>query len=226
MASNYKTKYNFSVSPSPTSLKTDHPTAKATTVKAVNQKSGRTLKEMQTKKTKQMSAGMAAWVKANRSKLKNATAKQKAIFQQYDALKKEGRLPDTSSTKSRPSPQAQPSAKPKAAGTKPVQKTTKVQKAVAATKPKASDKAVEGGYTISSKNRKPKDKKKSKLNPQQKRKLGITKKRGGTSPAKLAKSISEKLRLTYKKGELVKRGNKVYRSDGKGKLTLVHRKQF
>ena len=201
-------------------------TAENFSVKNVNQKAGRTLKEMQTTNTKQLSAGMAAWVKANRKKLKNPTDKQKAIFKQYDALKKEGRLPDTSATKSRPSPQTQPSAKPKAAGTKPVQQQSRVQKAVAATKSKPSDKAVEGGYTISSKNRKPKDKKKSKLNPQQRRKAGQIKQRRGMSPAKVAKSISDKLRLTYKKGELVKRGNKVYRSDGKGKFTLVHRKQF
>jgi hypothetical protein len=102
--------------------KTKHPTAQATTVKSVNQKSGRTLKEMQTKKTKQLSAGMAAWVKANRGKLKDPTKKQQAIFKQYDALKKEGRLPSTANVKRRPSPQAQPSAKPKAAGTKPVNK--------------------------------------------------------------------------------------------------------
>lgn len=139
MGSTYKTKYNLP--PSLTSLKTDHPTAKATTVKSVNQKSGRTLKEMQTKKTKQMSAGMAAWVKANRSKLKNATAKQKAIFKQYDALKKEGRLPDTSSTKSRPSPQAQPSTSTKSAGTKPVNKVP--QRFVDGAKGGKFDKAVQ-----------------------------------------------------------------------------------
>ena len=201
-------------------------TAENFSVKNVNQKAGRTRKEMQTNNTKQMSAGMAAWVKANRSKLKNATAKQKAIFKQYDALKKEGRLPDTSSTKSRPSPQAQPSTSTKSAGTKPVQVKSKVQKAVAATKPKASNKAVEGGYTISSKYRKPKEEKKSKLNPQQRRKAGKINRRRGMSPRDVATKISEKLRLTYKKGQLVKRGNKVYRSDGKGKLTLVHRKQF
>ena len=135
---------------------------------------------------------------------------------------------------------SQPSAKPKAAGNKPVQtkpKTSpgksKVQQAVAANKPNpttTNNTGVHGKPLPSNPKLKSQSSKtkrtKSKLNPQQRRKLGITKKRGGTSPAKLAKSISEKLRLTYKKGELVKRGNKVYRSDGKGKLTLVHRKQF
>tara|TARA_Y100000015_G_scaffold24151_1_gene23324 strand:- start:264 stop:878 length:615 start_codon:yes stop_codon:yes gene_type:complete len=121
-------------------------TAENFSVKNVNQKAGRTRKEMQTNNTKQMSAGMAAWVKANRSKLKNATAKQKAIFKQYDALKKEGRLPDTSSTKSRPSPQAQPSTSTKSAGTKPVQVKSKVQKAVAATKPKPEKPVVRGKF--------------------------------------------------------------------------------
>ena len=129
---------------------------------------------------------------------------------------------------------AQPSAKPKAVGRKPVQ--SKVQKAVNATKTNASNEAVEGGDTISSENRKPrkmpsnpalksqaKPKPKSNLNPQQRRK---SQKRKGTDLRKAVKSFGEKLRLTYKKGQLVKRGNKVYRSDGKGKLTLVHRKQF
>ena len=115
--------------------------AQADAAKALS-KSGNTSKPT----TKKMSAGMAAWVKANRSKLKNATAKQKAIFKQYDALKKEGRLPDTSSTKSRPSPQAQPSTSTKSAGTKPVQVKSKVQKAVAATKPKPEKPVVRGKF--------------------------------------------------------------------------------
>ena len=81
------------------------------------------------KKSKQLSAAMTAWVEANRGRLEQPTDKQKAIFKQYDALKKEGRLPSTSSVKSRPSPQAQPSARPRAAGNKPVQKQSRVQKA-------------------------------------------------------------------------------------------------
>lgn len=38
--------------------------------------------------------------------------------------------------------------------------------------------------------------------------------------------FSDALRLTYKKGQLVRRGNKVYRSDGKGGFTLVHNNKF
>ena len=226
MSSIYTNKYNL-VPPLP---KTNHPTAKATTVKSVNQKSGRTLKEIQTKRTKQLSAGMAAWVKENRSKLKNPTNKQKEIFKQYDALKKEGRLPSTSTTKSRPSPQAQPSTSTKSAGTKPVQKQSRIQEAVKANKPKTGKKESKGtgvrGNPLPSNPKLKTQPPKSKLNRQQRRKKGLLPKRRGRSPADIAKSISDRLRLTYKKGELVRRGNKVYRSDGKGNLTLVHRKQF
>tara|TARA_Y100000015_G_scaffold31201_1_gene30718 strand:+ start:649 stop:1284 length:636 start_codon:yes stop_codon:yes gene_type:complete len=89
--------------------------AQADAAKALS-KSGRTSKPT----TKKMSAAMATWVQANRGKLKNPTAKQKALFNQYDALKKAGNLPDTSKAKRRSSVAGQPSAKPKAAGTKPV----------------------------------------------------------------------------------------------------------
>ena len=187
--------------------------AQADAAKALS-KSGKTSKPT----TKKMSAAMATWVQANRGKLKNPTAKQKALFNQYDALKKEGNLPDTSKAKRRSSVAGQPSAKPKPAGVAPVQPASKVKK--------ASDKAVEGGYTISSKNRKKSTPDKPKLNPQQRRKAGQIKRRRGMSPADAAKSISDKLRLTYKKGQIVKRGGKFYKSDGKGGFTLVHSKQF
>ena len=135
---------------------------------------------------------------------------------------------------------SQPSAKAKAAGTKPVNtkpKTSpgksKVQQAVAANKPNpttTNNTGVRGKPLPSNPKLKSQSSKttrtKSKLNPQQRRKLGKNKKRGGRSLTEVVKAFSDKLRLTYKKGELVKRGNKVYRSDGKGKLTLVHRKQF
>ena len=123
--------------------------AQADAAKALS-KSGRTSKP----KTKQMSAAMAAWVQANRGKLEKPTDKQKALFNQYDALKKEGNLPDTSKVKRRSSVAGQPSAKAKSAGVAPVQPASQVQKAAKAVQ-QASDKAVEGGYTISSKNRKP-----------------------------------------------------------------------
>jgi|TARA_Y100000033_G_scaffold12051_1_gene11209 hypothetical protein len=194
--------------------------AQADAAKALS-KSGKTSKPT----TKKMSAAMAAWVQANRGKLEKPTAKQEALFNQYDALKKEGNLPDTSKVKRRSSVAGQPSAKAKSAGVAPVQPASQVQKAAKAVK-KASDKAVEGGYTISSKNRKQSSPAKPKLNPQQRRKAGQIKRRRGMSPADVAKSISDKLRLTYKKGQIVQRGGKFYKSDGKGGFTLVHSKQF
>lgn len=139
------------------------------------------------------------------------------------------------------------STTPKAAGTKPVQAKTKtppkksqVQKAVKAVK-KASDKAVRNkkairnsdvsvsgtrGTPLPSNPQLKSQSKKSKLNPQQRRKAGQIKRPRGMSPADAAKSISDKLRLTYKKGQIVERGGKFYKSDGKGGLTLVHIKHF
>ena len=107
--------------------------AQADAAKALS-KSGNTSKPT----TKKMSAGMAAWVQANRGQLKNPTAKQKALFNQYDALKKEGNLPDTSATKSRPSPKAQPSTSTKTGGNSPV------QRAVAATKSRVPQRFADG----------------------------------------------------------------------------------
>ena len=138
--------------------------------------------------------------------------------------------PKTKATKSRPSPQAQPSTSTKSAGTKPVQKQSRVQKTVEAIKPKTGKKKSNGtgvrGNPLPSNPKLKTQPSKSKLNRQQRRKKGLLPKRSGRSPADIAKSISDKLRLTYKKGQLVRRGNKVYRSDGKGNLSLVHRKQF
>ena len=237
----YRTNYFTN---NPAQFRTKHPTAKTMTVKAVNQKSGRTLKDIQTPKTKKMSAEMAAWVKANRKKLTSgkqgniATEKQKALFRQYDALKKEGNLPSTSTVKSRPSPQAQPSTSTKTGGNSPVQpvKQTKVQK----TKVQKGAEAVtqRSNPTNTRANRQPGStggrggggvtptKNKSRLNPQQRRKAGLTKKRGGTSLKEIIKKFDSKLRLTYKDGQLVQRGDEVYRSDGKGGLKRVYRKQF
>ena len=185
---------------------------------------------------KPMSAEMAAWVKANRKKLTSgkqgniATEKQKALFRQYDALKKAGNLPSTANVKRRPSPspQAQPSTSTKSGGTKPVQKQTRVQKGVSEVKAsnEQSKKTVVQGKPLPSNPLLKSQPKKSKLNPQQRRKAGQIKKRRGMSPADAAKSISDKLRLTYKKGQIVKRGGKFYKSDGKGGFTLVHSKQF
>jgi|TARA_Y100000033_G_C2722851_1_gene99235 hypothetical protein len=209
-------------------------TAENFSVKNVNQKAGRTRKEMQTNNTKQMSAGMAAWVKANRKRLTSgkhgntATDKQKALFKQYDALKKEGRLPNTSATKSRPSPKAQPSAKAKPTKPSPVQPAQSSN----TTKTKKKKTGVHGKFLDSNPPLKSQPKK-SKLNPQQRRKAGKINRRRGVSPGDIAKSISkkaksfsDKLRLTYKKGQIVQRGGKFYKSDGKGGFTLVHRRQF
>lgn len=225
----YRTNYFTN---NPAQFKTNHPTAKATTVKSVNQKAGRTLKDIKTPKTKNMSAAMAAWVKANRKKLTKPTKKQEALFKQYDALKKAGNLPSTSTVKSRPSPQAQPSTSTKTGGNSPVQTQTNLQKGVKAVRQRSTPTNTRakrqpgstggrgggGGSTPTNK--------KSKLNPQQRRKDGLTKKRGGISLKDVIKKFDSKLRLTYKDGQLVQRGDEVYRSDGKGGLKRVYRKQF
>ena len=51
---------------------------------------------------KSMSPEMRKWVEANRSKLKDPTDAQKALFDKYDALKKAGNLPSLSGVKSKP----------------------------------------------------------------------------------------------------------------------------
>ena len=155
--------------------------------------------------------------------------KAKAALEKFLSKRTEEK-PKTEATKSRPSPQAQPSTSTKSAGTKPVQKQSRIQEAVKANKPTTGKKESKGtgvrGNPLPSNPNLKTQPSKSKLNRQQRRKLAITKKRGGTSVSDVASKISKNLRLTYKKDELVKRGNKVYRSDGKGNFTLVHRKQF
>jgi hypothetical protein len=66
-------------------------TAKATQALKAMGKSAKVINKV-AKATPSLSKGLQKWVEANRSKLKNPTDKQKAIFAQYDKLKKEGRL--------------------------------------------------------------------------------------------------------------------------------------
>tara|TARA_R100000479_G_scaffold120439_1_gene61758 strand:- start:33 stop:500 length:468 start_codon:yes stop_codon:yes gene_type:complete len=61
------------------------------------------------KKTPKLSAGMQKWVEANRSKLKNPTDKQTAIFKQYDKLKRAGKLSNDAGLPSKNKP---PKSKP------------------------------------------------------------------------------------------------------------------
>lgn len=122
----------------------------------------------------------------------------------------------------------QPSAKAKPAGVAPVQPASRVQQGASAVKTSKEESKKTGvhGKSLPSNPQLKSQPKKSKLNPQQRRKAGQIKRRRGMSPADAAKSISDKLRLTYKKGQIVKRGGKFYKSDGKGGFTLVHSKQF
>ena len=123
---------------------------------------------------------------------------------------------------------SQPSAKAKPAGVAPVQPASRVQQGASAVKASKKESKNTGVYgkPLPSNPQLKSQPKKSKLNPQQRRKAGQIKRRRGMSPADAAKSISDKLRLTYKKGQIVKRGGKFYKSDGKGGFTLVHSKQF
>lgn len=93
---------------------------------------------------KKLSPAMFAWAKANNSKLKNPTPAQKKIFATYAAMVKAGDKP--ANPKPRPTPKPAPKSNPNASKTKPA----------ATTQSQTSDKAVEGGYTISQKNRQPK----------------------------------------------------------------------
>lgn len=72
---------------------------------------------------KSMSPEMRKWVEANRSKLKDPTDAQKALFKKYDALKKAGNLPSLSGVKSKPAEVAKKLTK-KAKTTPPKAKTS------------------------------------------------------------------------------------------------------
>ena len=92
------------------------------------------------KTTPTLSKGMQKWVESNRSKLKNPTEKQDAIFKQYDKLQKEGRLhKDT----------GMPSNSNKTENKTESSNTTTSRKPDTNSSSPASDKAVPGGYTIS-----------------------------------------------------------------------------
>ena len=78
---------------------------------------------------KSMSPEMRKWVEANRSKLKDPTDAQKALFKKYDALKKAGNLPSLSGVKSKPAEVAKKLTN-KAKSTSPKAKTSPAQPAV------------------------------------------------------------------------------------------------
>ena len=125
----------------------------------------------------------------------------------------------------------------KAAAKKPAAKTQsappkrRTQPTPPPTKSKASDKAVEGGYTISPKNRKPgtrgaAQQPKAKTEPETRRSPGgrAQVKRGGL--AKLRTSLgklSDAFKLTRKAGEVFTVGNMRYVSDGKGGIRSSQR---
>lgn len=80
------------------------------------------------KGAKSMSPEMRKWVEANRSKLKDPTDAQKALFKKYDALKKAGNLPSLSGVKSKPAEVAKKLTK-KAKSTPPKAKPSPAQPA-------------------------------------------------------------------------------------------------
>ena len=134
-------------------------TAKATQALKATGSSAKAIKKV-SKATPSLSKGMQQWVKANRSKLKDPTDKQKAIFEQYDKLKKEGRLSNDAGLPSKnkasqstpKSTQAPKSNFKSKVETKKPDKSFKRAKSKKTTKnpsSPASDKAVKGGYTFS-----------------------------------------------------------------------------
>ena len=169
---------------------------------------------------KPLSSAMFTWAKTNMSKLKNPTAAQKKIFAKYKAMVKAGDNP------------ANPKPKPKPA--KPVASKP------AATKP-ASSKANTGtgrdgkfGTGTYGQGR-PSDSKttpKSKpVSETERRRRARRSNRGGARNATVnamdafksaVKFVDTKLRLTHKKGDVKKVGNKTYRWDGK-KWQLLNR---
>ena len=106
------------------------------------------------KKTPKLSAGMQKWVEANRSKLKNPTDKQTAIFKQYDKLKRAGKLSNDAGlpSKNKPSQSTPKATQAPKSNFKSKVETKKTEKSKTPDKNQsspASDKAVEGGYTFS-----------------------------------------------------------------------------
>jgi len=153
---------------------------------------------------------MFAFAKANRNKLKNPTPAQKKIFAKYDAMVKAGDNP------------ANP--KPKTTPTKPVQQTKSAT-------PKSQAKTGTSGKPMPSnppgmRQTRGSDKtERTRSRAENRRSTGGTKNRSVNAVEQLKgaiKFVDTKLRLTHKKGQTKKVGNKTYRWDGK-KWQLLNR---
>ena len=188
--------------------------------KISNQAQGKPPKKTGTNK---LSAAMFAFAKANRNKLKNPTPAQKKIFAKYDAMVKAGDNP------------ANP--KPKTTPTKPVQQT----KSAKTSNPKSQANTGTGrdgkpgtgtsGQLMPSdppgmRQTRGSDKtKRTRSRAENRRSTGGTKNRSVNAVEQLKgaiKFVDTKLRLTHKKGQTKKVGNKTYRWDGK-KWQLLNR---
>ena len=161
---------------------------------------------------KPLSKAMQQWVKANRSKLKDPTDKQKAIFNKYDQMKKAGML----------------AAKPAA---KKASTTTKVTKKVASTTPAAPKKDTptkpQSKTGVHGKPLPPNPQLKSQPKPETKAKRrrgsGVKKTGKKVNLGKALQNLSDKFKLTRKAGEVFTVGNMRYVSDGKGGIRSSQR---
>lgn len=165
---------------------------------------------------KKLSSAMYTWAKTNMSKLKSPTKAQKKIFDQYKAMKAAGDNP------------ANPKPKPKAkAVAKPAKPPAPPKPSAKANRGSGRDgKFGTGTYGQG----RPSDAKSAKK-PQTKKVKGSrrrytggtrTKTNVGQALTNFAKSVDKTLKLTHKKGDTKKVGNKTYRWNGK-KWQLLNR---
>ena len=185
---------------------------------------------------KPLSKAMQQWVQANRSKLKQPTKKQKAIFEKYDQMQKAGML-DT-----KPAKQNNQTTVKQSRVTKPVTGTTPARNT------KAKSEAARIASTMKSEVTKRESQKvtdaiKRDVNkraesrsgtrgaaPQtesktEQRRRGSSVKRTGkkVNLGKTLQNLSDKFKLTRKAGEVFTVGNMKYVSDGKGGIRSSQR---
>ena len=161
---------------------------------------------------KKLSSAMYTWAKTNMSKLKSPTAAQKKIFDQYKAMKAAGDNP------------ANPKPKTKAAA-KPAKPPAPPKPSAKANKGSGRDgKFGTGTYGQGRPSDPAKKPQAKKVKGSRRRYTGgtRTKTNVGQALTNFAKSVDKTLKLTHKKGDTKKVGNKTYRWDGK-KWQLLNR---
>jgi hypothetical protein len=166
---------------------------------------------------KKLSSAMYTWAKTNMSKLKSPTKAQKKIFDQYKAMKAAGDNPTN------PKPKAKAAAKPAKppAPPKPSKPAARKSKLGAAVLEMGGSNVKKSAQKSKPAAKKPEAKK---VKGSRRRYSGGTRTQTNVGQAltNFAKSVDKTLKLTHKKGDTKKVGNKTYRWNGK-KWQLLNR---